>query len=729
MGAAAELHRNAWHIHHPHHLGVLLAKHGHGTSSLGLIDRHLLHLQGMGIADPAIDQGFDLADLGRRHRPGAVEIEAQTIKIHQRTGLANPGIHHLLEGRLEQVGCGVVRLGPAPASPIHLGLEHIPHRQAAALHPAVVHEHTAVADHRGNLHKQPVGLRARASPRERAPIAHLAAAFPIKRRGIQNQLHQITSLRPLGGLPIHHQGQHAAGVLKRLIALKGRGPKLRGHLLNRPLQGEIDAHGRRLGPLALGLHRRRKASQVHSQAMLLGDLLGELQGEAVGVVKLEGLFAGNLLGPRGQHIGQQLFTPLQGFQEARFLALQLGQDHVPALQQLGIGLGHQGDRSLTHGGQKRLVDAQEPAMAHHPPQQPPKDVTAAQVAGGHTIANQLGDGPAVVADHLQGCLALVVEGPVVDPRQGPRRFNQRVDQIGLVVVRHGLEDLGHPLQAHAGIDVAVRQRREVALGVAVVLHEHEVVELDKTAVVLQINAVSAQFGLEVVIDLRTGTTGARGPRSPEVVGLIHANDPLGVHPHAVAPNQGGLVVVAEDTHHQVLGAQAKDTGTELPGPLDGLLLEIIAKGKVAEHLKERVMARRAAHVLDVVGADALLGAGGPGSGPFHLPQEHRLEGQHAGNGEQHRGVVRHQGSAGHGLVAPILVEAQEGGSDLGTTAGPSCGARGRLVCRRKVSSHGPMQQNNPGKGMIAQHRPRWPLPAPRCGCNRSAGPSPLASRP
>ena len=299
------------------------------------------------------------------------------------------------------MGCGVVRLGPAPACPVHLGLQHIPNRQAAALHPAVVHKHAAVAAHRGNLNKQPVTLRPRASPREHAPIAHLAAAFPIKGGGIEHQLHQITSFSPPSRLPIHHQGQHAAGVLKRPIALKGRGPKLRSHLLNRPLQGEIDAHRRRLGPLALGLHRRRKASQVHPQAMLLGDLLGELQGEAVGVVELEGLLAGNLLRPRGQHIGQQLFTPLQGFQEARFLALQLGQDHVPALQQLGIGRSHQSNRRLTHGGQKRLVDAQEPAMAHHPAQQPPQDVTATQVAGGHPIANQLGDGPAVVANHLQ----------------------------------------------------------------------------------------------------------------------------------------------------------------------------------------------------------------------------------------------------------------------------------------------------------------------------------------
>ena len=44
VGAAAKLHRHAGHIHHPHHVGVLLAEHRHGAGRLGLLDRHLLHL-------------------------------------------------------------------------------------------------------------------------------------------------------------------------------------------------------------------------------------------------------------------------------------------------------------------------------------------------------------------------------------------------------------------------------------------------------------------------------------------------------------------------------------------------------------------------------------------------------------------------------------------------------------------------------------------------------------
>ena len=60
MRSAAQFHRHPRHIHNTHHVGVLLAKHGNGTSRLRLVNRHLLHQQAMGLGDPAIDQRFDL---------------------------------------------------------------------------------------------------------------------------------------------------------------------------------------------------------------------------------------------------------------------------------------------------------------------------------------------------------------------------------------------------------------------------------------------------------------------------------------------------------------------------------------------------------------------------------------------------------------------------------------------------------------------------------------------
>ena len=489
-------------------------------------------------------------------------------------------------------------------------------------------------------------------------------------------MHRIAGAGPLGRLAVDHQGQHAAGLLQPFVAPEGCGLQAGGQLFDRALQGEIEAHRRRLGPLALGLHRRFKAGHIHRQALLFGDLFGELQRKAVGVVELKGLVAGNLPGFGGQHVGQQLFAPLQGVQEAGLLPFQFRQDLAATLHQPGMHRPHQGDAGLPHGGEEGPVDAQQPAVAHHPPQQAPQDVAAAEVAGGNAIADQLGNGAAVVADHLQGGLALGIQLEIVDAGQAGGGFDQRIDQIGFVVVGNALQDLGHAFEAHAGVDVATGQGRELALGVAVVLHEHQVVELDEAAVVLQIDARIAQFRLEVVVDLRAGSAGTGGPRGPEVIGFIHANDPPWIYAHQIAPDGGGLVVFSEHAHHQLLGREAKHLGAQLPGPLDRLFFEVIAKGKVAEHLEERVMPGRAAHVLDVVGADALLATGGPGRRPFGLAQEHRLEGQHAGDGEQHRGVVGNQRGAGHGPVAAPLVEIEEGATNLVAAAGRPGGGDG-----------------------------------------------------
>ena len=313
-----------------------------------------------------------------------MEVETQAIEIHQGAGLADARIHHLLEGCLQQVGGRVVGLGAAPAGPIHLGDHHITDGQLAPLHQAGMDKHAAVAAHRLDRSEQ---LGVGAGSDKNAAITHLAAALAIEGGGIEHQLHPITGPGHLGRLAVHHQGQHAAGMFEGGVALEGGGLELGGHLFDRPLEGEIEAHRRGLGPLALGLHRLLKAGQINAQPVLFGDLLGEFNREAEGVIELKGLLTGDLLGLGRQHLGQELFAPLQGFQEAGLFALQLGADHGAALLQLGIGTGHQGDGGLPHQLEEGPIDAEAAAVAHHPAQQAPQDVAAAQVGGGDAIGN------------------------------------------------------------------------------------------------------------------------------------------------------------------------------------------------------------------------------------------------------------------------------------------------------------------------------------------------------
>ena len=93
-------------------------------------------------------------------------------------------------------------------------------------------------------------------------------------------------------------------------------------------------------------------------------------------------------------------------------------------------------------------------------------------------------------------------------------------------------------------------------------------------------------------------------------------------------------------------------------------LEIIAEGKIAEHLEKSVMAVGEADVFKVVvlaaGADAFLAGRGAVVVALFEAEENVLELVHPGVGEKQRGIVRgDERRAAHDAVAALLEEFQK----------------------------------------------------------------------
>ena len=105
-------------------------------------------------------------------------------------------------------------------------------------------------------------------------------------------------------------------------------------------------------------------------------------------------------------------------------------------------------------------------------------------------------------------------------------------------------------------------------------------------------------------------------------------------------------------------------GDELPGVLDGTLLEVVTEGEVAAHLEERAVPRGLADVLDVRGAHALLDADGAEVRRRLLAQEVRLERHHARVHEEQVRVVEEQRCRGHRPVSVALEVSDEPAPDL-----------------------------------------------------------------
>ncbi|MNS83761.1 hypothetical protein D3C72_1175630 [compost metagenome] len=124
-----------------------------------------------------------------------------------------------------------------------------------------------------------------------------------------------------------------------------------------------------------------------------------------------------------------------------------------------------------------------------------------------------------------------------------------------------------------------------------------------------------------------------------------------------------------DGDQQAAGIKAELLGQQAPGALDGVVLEVVAEREVAQHLKEGVVTRGIADVVQVVvlaaGADALLRRGGALVGRGRRAGEIVLERHHARVDEQQgRVVLRHQRSRLHLLVAVGREVVEEGGADL-----------------------------------------------------------------
>ena len=130
---------------------------------------------------------------------------------------------------------------------------------------------------------------------------------------------------------------------------------------------------------------------------------------------------------------------------------------------------------------------------------------------------------------------------------------------------------------------------------------------------------------------------------PEVVLLAEAEDTLRCNADLLVPDLECLVIVNVDGRIQAIRVNADPlrTGQEFPAPVNGLALEVVAEGEVAQHLEEGVVARGAAHVFEVVvlagHAQALLRGGHARHVAHFFAQEELLELHHARVGEEQGG--------------------------------------------------------------------------------------------
>ena len=658
MGAAAKFNGFPGHLHHAHIGLVFFPKEGHGLLfAHRRIIGHDLGDDGRVGQDGPVDLVLDPLQLFGR-KPGDVrEVETQPRRTDQGPGLLDMLAEHPAQGRVQQVGGGMVA-GRGDALPfLDKKFHFLIGQDFSAAHLDLVHDQS-----RSRLQgiKHPGAARGSLQP---AGVAHLSARLAVE-RGLQRD-HEAGA----SGQALHRfafgveEGHDAAGRGQAVVA-----DELGFHSAaqqSRELSGQALVAGAGpgfLGFLLLHGHVLAEARLVHTEALLFGDVVDDIERKSIGVIKLEGRGTGNGFVPAGSEGGhfvlQNAQTLVQSLAEAFFFLAHDTDHEFLAGDELREGFAHL-PHDLGRGlAKERLVKAQKLAETVGPANQTAQHVASPLVGGQHAVGQQKGDGPAVIGDDPQRSVRVLALA-VGHPGFFGHGLDEALEKIGIKIGTLALTDGGDALQTHARVDAGLGQGGQGPVRRAVELHEDQIPDFQiAVAVALADTAVRTAGHVRALInvDFGAGAAGTGITHGPEIVLLSEAEDAFGRHPGHLLPQLTGLVVVAENGDEELRLVEAELHGHEIPGQADGVFLEIITEGKVAEHFEKGVMARRATHVFQVVvlaaHAQAFLGRDRPGVVPLFLAKKDLLELDHARIGEQEsRVILGHQGGTGLHTVA------------------------------------------------------------------------------
>ena len=481
---------------------------------------------------------------------------------------------------------------------------------------------------------------------DEAGITYLAAHLSVERSAVEDQLEEFLVLLLHGALLQQVHALDAQGVIAHEFYI--------GLLEDHPVAELVG--GGVAGAFLLLLQLHVEALDVYGVALFGRDQFREVDGEAVGVIEHEGVGAGHHLGSGvlGHVVFEHADTAVQGAQEGVLFFLDHIGDELLLGLQFGIGLAHIGHQLGDEAAEEGLGEAQEGvAVAHGAAQDAADDVAGLHVGRQLAVGDGEGDGADVVGDDAHGHFHIAALS-VLMTGEGFHLADEAGEDVRLVVALLVLQDHAQALEAHARVDVLGGEGLQVAIGLALILHEHQVPDFDDLVVVGVHQLVAGHFGdllvaAQVDVDLGAGTAGAGVAHFPEVVVLVAGEDVVGrkvLEPGGLGLGvQGGAVFLAAFEYGGVqLGlVNLVDFRQQFPGPVDGLGLEIVAEAPVAQHLEHGVVTAVVAHGFQVVvlaaHAQALLAVGGTGEFGGGIAQEDIFELVHARVGEHERRVV------------------------------------------------------------------------------------------
>ena len=664
MGTTAELHGEVAHLNDANHITVLFAEHCNSALLLGLLNGQHFGDNAVAFQNGIVDDGIDLSQLLGSDGFEMGKVKTQAVGLHQRACLMDMIAQHTLQSFMQQVGGAVCTHDGAATLQINRSGDRFAQMQFTGNHLAGVHKLAALV--LLNIGDFKLSI----TQRDHAMVSSLTAHFGIEGSLIQHQNGFGTGSNSLTLLLFGYNGQNLGLSFGLLIAYKHGLGNILTELNTGPAQIAQSLAGF-TGAHLLFLHQLIEGFLIHRQASLGNHFLGQINGETVGIVQFEGIGTGKglfiLFLMTFQHFTENLQATVDGLGEVLFLHTNHAGDIFLTLLQFRVMMAvflHDGIHNLKQEG---LIHAQQLAMTGSAAQQAAQHVAAAFVGRQDAVANHEGSRTDVVGNNTQGDITLIALA-IFGTGQLRHLVGDVHDSVNLEQAVDALHDTGQTFQTHTGINVLLAQLGIIAVTIVIKLGENVIPDLHVTVAVTAngtTGLAAAILGTTVIVDLGAGATGT-GAMLPEVISLAKTENMIGGNTNLLVPDLIGFIIgrgsliALKNRGVQTVRIQTQHLSQELPAVSDGLLLEIIAKGEVAQHLKISAMTGSLTHVVNIAGADALLASADTLAGRLFFTLEPGLHRGHTCIDQQNGCVVlRHQRKAGQTQMILTLKIAEE----------------------------------------------------------------------
>ena len=412
------------------------------------------------------------------------------------------------------------------------------------------------------------------------------------------------------------------------------------------------------GTLFLLLHLSVESGLVYAHSLLAQYEFGEVKGESVCVIKQERILSGDFiraLGPLFADLAvKHSDTVVESAEERIFFLLDYLFDKFFLCRKFGVGATHLCHQCVDKLIKECLALTEECVYIPYRAAQNTADHISGLGVGGE-LGFCYGERNGA---HVVGCdthrhigflvLSIFLSGKLA------YLADQRCEYIRVVIGRLSLESHAEAFETHAGVYHFGGKRFQMAVGFSVVLHENKIPYLDHQRIVLVDERGAVRFGAfliwsQVYVDLAARTAWAGLAHLPEIVMTVAVDDmrrwkmPL--------PDAGGLVVpleslrgiAFEDCGVKAVWIQLQHIHQIFPCPVYGLLLEVVSKRPVAEHLEHRMVVCVVSNLLEVVVlpryAQTFLAVGHSPAFRHTVAKDYILELIHSGVGKHQRRVI------------------------------------------------------------------------------------------